>query len=1806
VTRAAALRYSLAPACIAAAVLLHLSPAGPFLHPTGLFVFAVIAAAWFGGAGPGFFAAVLATFALPQLIPMSYPLVAGFFDLPRFVTFALTGLAVGWGATRRRRAEAALREVRNELEAKVTERTRAVQASEERYARVMEASDDGVWEWNPATDEMFISPRARRLFGIPDGAEVRTRADLRERGGIHPEDRPRIEQVIAASLAGRSAGFEIEYRVVDPAGEVRWIRSRGKVFPDAHGQPALLTGSLTDITERKCAELARAESEARHALAMHASGEGHWDWKIDADEFYASPRWREISGFAPDEKIGTRAQMLARYPFHPEDRPKYEAAVAAHFAGTIARVDLELRIAPHGSLRWVKFTGMCLRDAAGAPVRYAGSIMDITEQKRAEEALRESEQRYERAMAGSQAGFWDWNVPADEFYVSPKLLEMGGFAPGTRFAGRADFMQRAPFHSDDRAKWERAVKQLFAGSEARLAMELRVIVGGKARWYNLSGICIRDADGRVVRWTGSATDVSARKFAEEALRISEERYERAMEGSDAGHWDWNIVTDEMFLSARAREMLALPAGALPRRRAEIMELAPQHPDDRAAMTELVNAGIRSGIHERDYRVIPRPGEVRWLRSRGKVYTDARGAAVRMTGSLSDITERKLAVDALRESEERYARAMEATEAGHWEWDLVTHQVFHSPRFRELYGISPEEKFADRDAWKARQPVSGAERERQEQALQAAIADPAKRYDVELSFELRPGEVRWLRSRGKVFRDAHGRPLRIAGATTDITARKLAQEALRLSEERYAYAMEAAQDAHWDWIIGTDTYYTSPRVVDVFGLPPGTTFTSRQDYLDKTPLMKEDLEVWQQAALELFAGTGSRLSMELRAVINGEVRWIEHNGLCIRDASGRAVRWCGSVRDVTERRRSEEALRRSEERYALALEASAEGHFDTDLQSGEMFVSAPLNAIYGFPRRATIANRVEYLEQIPIHPDDRHLLADIIKPDWEDRARDLFDYECRIARPPGETRWIHTRGKIIRDAEGRARRRVGVVTDITERKRAAEELRESEARFRALTELSSDWYWEQDENLRFTYLSDQAGQLTGYSGESSLGKQRWEIANMAPLTCSWAEHQAVLAARQPFRDLECRRIGPDGTVRYLSMSGAPIFDAQGRFHGYRGIGRNITQRKRAEAELRESETRFRALTELSSDWYWRQDENMRFSYLSHQGLDATGLPGGEVIGRARWDFDNVKPLSGSWAEHQAVLAVRQPFRDLELVANAPDGTVSYLSISGAPIFDEQGKFGGYQGVARNITERKRIEEELRARQEMLELAQKAAQAIAFEWRLGADGPDRNRWSPELAAMYGIAPEAYDGSLEQWKKLVHPEDWPAVKEAIKHAQQTGEVSAEYRVVHPDGSVHWLHAKGRMFFDAQRNPVRMVGFMHDVTQRRHAEEELRRMERQLRQAQRLEAMGTLAGGIAHDFNNILGAILGYGEMALRDAPKGSRLARDLDSIVVAGERGRALVDRVLAFSSSGVGERVQVHVEKVVREALDLVSAKLPPSVTLHAKLHAGRAAMLGDATQVHQVLMNLATNAVQAMPAGGTLRVSLDAVRTETARAPTIGTLAPAQYVVLRVADTGTGIAPEIVDKIFDPFFTTKEVGTGTGLGLSLVHGIVAEVGGAIDVASTPGVGSTFTVYLPRSGDALESSQKEEPDLPRGDGQRVLVVDDEEPLVRLTTRTLEELGYEPTGFTSSTAALAAFRADPQRFDALITDERMPGMSGSALIREVRGIRERIPVVLMSGFVGGAVASRARAAGAEEVLKKPLSARELAASLARVLES
>ena len=523
--------------------------------------------------------------------------------------------------------------------------------------------------------------------------------------------------------------------------------------------------------------------------------------------------------------------------------------------------------------------------------------------------------------------------------------------------------------------------------------------------------------------------------------------------------------------------------------------------------------------------------------------------------------------------------------------------------------------------------------------------------------------------------------------------------------------------------------------------------------------------------------------------------------------------------------------------------------------------------------------------------------------------------------------------------------------------------------------------------------------------------------------------------------------------------------------------------------------------------------------------------------------------------------------------------------------------------REITARRRAEEELRISGERIALALDGSDISIYDWDLTTG---RIYLAPRAQELLGIPVGEVWRGREEWRRLVHwhPDDAPRSRAALDAhlAGRTPAYDVQTRIL-LSGELRWLHLRGRAVRDAAGHACRVTGSISDITERKREQHELQRLESRLRQAERFEAMGTLVGGIAHDFNNILGAILGFGERALRSVREGSLLHHDLSNVIVAGERGRTLVDRVLSFSR-GAGERVPVHVEKVVREALDFLQAKLPPRIALRTRLRAGHAALQGDATQIHQVVMNLGTNAVQAMLGAGTLSVALDAVEIVEPRQCTIGGISPGAWIVLTVADEGAGIPAEILPQIFDPFFTTKDANVGTGLGLSLVRRIVTEIGGAIDVRSEPGLGATFSVYLPRAGDARAHPDGNALLAPAGRGQRILVVDDQAPLLELTTDTLLDLGYQPVGFTSAIDALRAFQADPGAFDVLLTDHRMPGMSGDKLIFEIRRINPAIPVVLVSGYVGDGVTSRSGNRWADEVLGKPLRANALATSLARLL--
>jgi len=396
--------------------------------------------------------------------------------------------------------------------------------------------------------------------------------------------------------------------------------------------------------------------------------------------------------------------------------------------------------------------------------------------------------------------------------------------------------------------------------------------------------------------------------------------------------------------------------------------------------------------------------------------------------------------------------------------------------------------------------------------------------------------------------------------------------------------------------------------------------------------------------------------------------------------------------------------------------------------------------------------------------------------------------------------------------------------------------------------------------------------------------------------------------------------------------------------------------------------------------------------------------------------------------------------------------------------------------------------------------------------------------------------------------------------------------------------------------------VQFVQLADRRRaHAQ---RALQAQVSRASKLESLGTLAGGIAHDFNNILAGIVGFGEMAQDAAPKGGDQARHIDKVLQIALRGKALVERILAFSRGGASVSAVFELEPVVEEVLALLSASLRSGIVLERVFEAPGARLRGDATQAFEAVMNLCTNAMQAMPRGGMLSVHLGRLDIVEPRVLSHTQLSPGGYVTLAVSDQGGGITPEVMEHLFEPFFTTRAAQSGTGLGLAVVFGVVAEFGGAIDVQSAIGRGARFTLYFPESRDDLDASAEPAPQAQAGAGQRLLVVDDEPELVALAVEMLRGLGYSPEGYSDPTTALQALRDDPQGFAALITDEVMPGLSGTQLTQAVREHAPQLPVLLVSGYGGALLAQRAGVVGITRVLAKPLQRANLARALGELL--
>jgi len=519
-------------------------------------------------------------------------------------------------------------------------------------------------------------------------------------------------------------------------------------------------------------------------------------------------------------------------------------------------------------------------------------------------------------------------------------------------------------------------------------------------------------------------------------------------------------------------------------------------------------------------------------------------------------------------------------------------------------------------------------------------------------------------------------------------------------------------------------------------------------------------------------------------------------------------------------------------------------------------------------------------------------------------------------------------------------------------------------------------------------------------------------------------------------------------------------------------------------------------------------------------------------------------------------------------------------------------------------RKQVEEALRENQSRLELALESAQMGVWHWDLIKD---KRFFDDQVCHLLGIDAAKFTGTADEFYNTVHPNDRKVLKAAL--AQTVGQAvpyETEYRAVWSDGSVHYITSRAKLFCNEIGQPVRINGLIWDTTERKRTEEERERLKAQLRQAQKMEALGTLAGGIAHDFNNMLAIIMGYTQLLLLEKDAGSDEHGQLNEVLKACRRAKNLVQQILAFSRQSDEKKQPLQVGLIVKEALKMLRATLPSTINVITKV-TSEDVVLADPTQIHQVLMNLCTNAAHAMQEdGGTLEVSLTSAMLTLEDITSLPDLKPGPHVKLTVKDSGCGISPAILDRIFDPFFTTKEKGVGTGLGLAVVYGILKSHGGTIEVSSIPGEGTTFHVFLPSIEKAPVKEEADSALLPRG-WERVLVVDDEPVLAEATSQMLERLGYQVDIRINGIEALEAFRnqSEEKRFDLVITDMTMPHLTGIELAKELLKLDRNLPILLCTGFSRKVDAEKAARIGIKGFLMKPVVFGELAGMVRKALD-
>ncbi len=1059
---------------------------------------------------------------------------------------------------------------------------------------------------------------------------------------------------------------------------------------------------------------------------------------------------------------------------------------------------------------------------------------------------------------------------------------------------------------------------------------------------------------------------------------------------------------------------------------------------------------------------------------------------------------------------------------------------------------------------------------------------------------------------------------------EITARRAAERELGAAEAKYRAIFDNALEGIFQNTPEGVFLSANPALARMLGFAsPEELMHERNDLAQQSYADPAERAEFQRLLEE--QGVVSNFEYQVRRKDQSKI-WVSENVRAVRDPAGKTLYYEGSVQDITARKHSEEELRRSVQRFRsfaqatgqIVWQASPDGLVLEDLPTWRAYTGLTAEDLQGSGWLASL------------HPEDR---APALRRWAESReAKRLYETEYRMRRADGEYRCFAVRGVPVLDADGSIREWVGTSTDITERKRADEILRESEQRFRLLNALNeaSRPLTQPAEILatvvkllgthlgvsRCTYMEmepDDVHFATPHQSTNGCAEitGRHRLADFGAHTQSRLLEGRTLVLldvdaelptaeeRAPYAEIETKAVVVCPLLqegRLLAMisvqQSAPRTWTEGEIAlvtEVSGRCRAIVERASADLVLRQSEEHLRLVIAASNDGIWEHDYRTGKLHCSDRMCEMLALAPGafpptvDALAAILHPEDReafcqaVAAPSATGSRYEAGVRIRRP-----------DGSYGHFLFRGSAVLDASGAPARIVGSVADLTSRLRAERKLVEQANLLNLAHDAIMVRDMQGRV-------EFWNHGAEALYGWTAAEAQGRLTG--EFLERDDPDALTTAQRTLIETGAWSGECRHETKQGTPIVVRSRWSLVRDEEGKPKSMLVINTDVT-------EQKKIEQQFLRAQRLESVGTLASGVAHDLNNVLLPIM-MAAPVLRGEEDTAERDRFLDIVESSARRGADIIKQVLTFARGADGDRILLQPIYLLDEVCKIARQTFPKSITLHKSYEENTRPIEADPTQLHQVLLNLAINARDAMPSGGVLRLQVKNVEVDARLAESFPGATTGPHVMFKVSDTGDGIPGEVIDKIFDPFFTTKNVGIGTGLGLSTTAGIVRSHGGFIQVASEPGH-TTFKIFLPAQNAAdLTQPPPNDALIPRGRGQTILVVDDEPSIREVAEVILTNHGYHVFTAEDGPTGLAIYAQQIGHVDVVVTDIAMPIMSGLVFIRSLRRINPEAKIIVSTGRAELGELAEIAELNVEGFLAKPYTTRSLLLKLSQVLQ-